>query len=222
MVAADPWCGDTKTFSAMSRFGRPAVSLNRQRAPMKRQAPTYGLRGPPWRTLAWRHHGFGHCETTFGVRREFTIARGLCLLAKALKNRATTIGKKRREIETTTVRPFFVIVCGPLSRPFDNFAERCFCLGVWPRWRAHTSAALRFGNHNGLGHFRHHSASTAKPVPWPHWGQSRGRRESFKENHRTSTREVPSHPAGRPGRREKRAVAREGRLIRGPSWQCRA
>jgi hypothetical protein len=189
MVAADPWCGDTKTFSAMSRFARPAVSLNRQRAPMKRQAPTYGLRGPPWRTLPWRQHGFVHCETTFGVRREFTIARGLCLLAKALKNRATTIGKKRREIETTTVRPFFVIVCGPLTRPFDNFAERCFCLGVWPRWRAHTRLLCASETTMVLV-----ISGIIRPAPQSRYPGPIGDSPTAGENH---LRRITEHPPGR-------------------------
>jgi hypothetical protein len=144
------------------------------------------------------------------------------LLAKALKNRATTIVKKRREIETTAVRPFFVIVCGSLTRPFDNFAERCFCLGVWPRRRTHMRLLCASETTMVLV-----ISGMILPAPQSRYLAPIGDSPAARENHlrritQHPAREVPSHPAGRLGRREKRAVAREGRLIRGPSWQCRA
>jgi hypothetical protein len=105
---------------------------------------------------------------------------------------------------------------------FGNFAELCCRPG--DHVCTLIAAALRVENHDGHNrHFRRHSPTAAvhrRRLPLmrlvgSHSGQSRRRRESFKENHRAS--EVLLHPARVTGAPGKKAVAREGRLIRGPS-----
>jgi hypothetical protein len=108
-----------------------------------------------------------------------------------------------------------------------NFAELCCRPG--DHVCTLIAAALRVQNHDGHNrHLRGNSPTAAvhrrclslMRVVGSHSGQSRSRRESFKENHRAS--EVLLHPARATGAPGKKAVAREGCLIRGPSCQCRA
>jgi hypothetical protein len=172
-----------------------------------------------------------------------------CLPAQPLLEGLTTPILKASKSETlrvTTVRrcryavaamkapiipsgwPFFVMVCGPPTRAFStispNFAFASATMSAW----AH-AAGRRFENHHGHNsHFRPNSQGPLSSrrclslmrVLGSHSGQSRSRRESFKENHRAS--ELLLHPARATGAPGKKAIAREGRLIRGPSWQCRA
>jgi hypothetical protein len=127
-------------------------------------------------------------------------------------NRRVLRSHSSAETTTAAVRRFFVMVCGPLTRAFSTtIAEPVFVSAAVPVFGRNAPKPLSTA---GVCH----SCGSSAPI-----------RDSpaAAENH---LRRITQHPPGRCcctrpgrlGRRAKTAVAREGRLIRGPSWPCRA